>query len=76
MLVHLYAVSAWGQTSKSDLETPRTNGLANGHANGHIRADRTVRDAEEFELAGLDSDDDDENEPLRSKETRPLVAHH
>jgi hypothetical protein len=76
MLVHLYAVSAWGQTSKSDVEASRANGLTNGHANGHIRADRTVRDAEEFELAGLDSDDDDENEPLRSKETRPLVAHH
>jgi hypothetical protein len=76
MLVHLYAVSAWGQSPKSDVEAHRTNGLANGHANGHIRADRTVRDAEEFELAGLDSDDDDENEPLHNKETRPLVAHH
>lgn len=72
MLVHLYAVSAWGQTSKSDAEAPRTNGYANGHVGGG----RRVRDAEEFELAGVDSDDDDENEPLRSKETRPLVAHH
>jgi hypothetical protein len=71
MLVHLYAVSAWGQTEKSDAEAPRTN----GYADGHVRSDR-VRDAEEFELAGIDSDDDDENEPLRDKETRPLVAHH
>jgi hypothetical protein len=76
MLVHLYAVHTWGQNSKSDDEAPRTNGLTNGHANGYIRADRRVRDAEEFELAGLDSDDDDENEPLRNKETRPLVSDH
>ncbi|KAF2823799.1 hypothetical protein CC86DRAFT_457436 [Ophiobolus disseminans] len=76
MLLHLYAVHAWGQSSKFDAEAPRTNGLANGHANGYVRADRRIRDAEEFELAGLDSDDDDENEPLRNKETRPLVSGH
>jgi hypothetical protein len=75
MLVHLYAVHAWGQSSKSDNEAPRTNGLTNGHANGHVRGERRVRDAEEFELAGLDSDDD-EDAPLHDKETRPLVAHH
>ena len=76
MLLHLYAVHAWGQTSKSDTEAPRTNGLTNGHANGHVRADRRIREAEEFELEGLDSDDDDDDEPLRNKETRPLVSHH
>ncbi|KAH7087843.1 hypothetical protein FB567DRAFT_355456 [Paraphoma chrysanthemicola] len=76
MLLHLYAVSTWSQTSKSDAEAPRTNGLTNGHANGHIRPDHRVRDAQEFELAGLDSDDDDEDSPLHDKETRPLVAHH
>jgi hypothetical protein len=69
MLVHLYAVSAWGAI-KSDAEAPRVN----GHANGHVRTNRRVRDAEEFELAGLDSDDEDT--PLHDKETRPLVAHH
>jgi hypothetical protein len=74
MLIHLYAVHAWGQTSKSDSEAPRANGMMNGHANGHARADRRVRDAEEFELAGLDSDDEDV--PLHKKETRPLVSHH
>jgi hypothetical protein len=73
MLIHLYAVHAWGETSKSDTEAPRANGLTNGHANGYVRAERRVRDAEEFELAGLDSDDEDA--PLHSKETRPLVAH-
>jgi hypothetical protein len=74
MLLHLYAVYAWGETSKSDTEAPRANGLPNGHANGYIRADRRVRDADEFELAGLDSDDD-EDTPLHNKESRPLVAH-
>lgn len=35
-----------------------------------------LRNAEEFELAGLDdSDEEDEDEPLRNKETRPLVGH-
>lgn len=71
MLVHLYAVHAWGQNSKADAEAPRTNGYMNGHARG----DRRVRDAEEFELAGIDSDDD-EDMPLESKERRPLVNQH
>lgn len=76
MLIHLYAINAPGQASKTDGEGPRTNGMANGQANGHARADRRVRDAEEFELAGLDSDDDDEDTPLHKKESRPLVSHH
>ncbi|KAH3953156.1 hypothetical protein HBH53_038570 [Parastagonospora nodorum] len=75
MLIHLYAVSAWGEDSKSDAEAPRLNGQANGHANGYARVDRRVRDAQEFELAGLDSDDDDDV-PLQKKESRPLVAQH
>lgn len=80
MLIHLYAVHAWGQDTKADAETPRVNGFANGHANGHAtghsngyaRVDRRVRDAEEFELDGLDSEDDDDG--LENKERRPLVA--
>ncbi|KAF2026679.1 hypothetical protein EK21DRAFT_73678 [Setomelanomma holmii] len=76
MLLHLYAVSTWSQISKSDTEAPRTNGLLNGHVDGHTRPDRRVRDAEEFELGGLDSDDEDEDSPLHNKETRPLVSHH
>ncbi|KAF1915499.1 hypothetical protein BDU57DRAFT_596003 [Ampelomyces quisqualis] len=75
MLVHLYAVHAWGQASQSDSEAPRINGVTNGHANGRIRRDRRLRDAEEFELAGLDSDDESDA-PLHDKETKPLVAHH
>lgn len=56
MLLHLYAVYTWGKNAKSDAETPFANGLPNGHA----RTDRRVRDAEEFELEGLISDDEDD----------------
>lgn len=74
MLVHLYAVHAWGENSKEDAEAPRRNGYANGHANGYARVDNRVRDAHEFELEGLDSDDDEESSAKR-KEQRPLVHH-
>lgn len=71
MLIHLYAVHAWGQSAKSDAETPRANGAPNGYA----RADRRVRDAEEFELEGLVSDDDDDDAvPIEDKERRPLTS--
>ena len=53
MLLHLYATHAWPAVAKST--------VANGHlANGHAVDGRRVRDAEEFELEGLMSDDDDE----------------
>jgi hypothetical protein len=57
MLIHLYAVHAWQQTKKNDAEAPRANG--NGAPNGHVR----VRDAEEFELQGLMSDDEEPATP-------------
>ncbi|CAI6333278.1 unnamed protein product [Periconia digitata] len=69
MLIHLYAVSTWSSNSKSDDENPHVNGMANGHA----RADRRVRDAEEFELEGLISDDEDAR-PLVDKEERQAPA--
>jgi hypothetical protein len=72
MLLHLYGVHAWAEESKEDTETPRLNG--NGTANGHIRADRRVRDAEEFELAGLMSDDDDPDTPILTKERENPTA--
>lgn len=75
MLIHLYAVHAWTEDDKADLETPHLNGNVNGHANGYARVDTRVRDAEEFELGGLDSDDDNDD-VLRSKEQRPLAAQH
>ena len=73
MLLHVYAVSTWAQNPKTDPEAPHVNGLSNGHANGHLRPDHRIRDAEEFELQGLDSDDDDDNAPLMNKEARPIV---
>ncbi|KAF2184704.1 integral membrane protein-like protein [Zopfia rhizophila CBS 207.26] len=72
MLLHLYAVHAWGQNPKADAEAPRVNGMPNGHT----RADRRVRDAEEFELEGLISEDEDTESPVGSKERRPLTAQH
>ena len=70
MLLHLYAVYAWGQDSKHDAEVPRANGHVNGLPNGHARTDRRVRDAEEFELEGLISDDEDP-ESARAHKERP-----
>lgn len=63
MLLHLYAVYAWGESSKGDAEAP----LSNGHANGNVRAHRRVRDAEEFELEGLISDEEDEDKHVEGK---------
>lgn len=68
MLLHLYAVHAWGQNSKADAEAPRVN----GHANGHVRTDSRARDAEEFELEGLMSDEEDADNSEEPK--RPLMA--
>jgi hypothetical protein len=76
MLIHLYAVYTWGQDDKADAEAPLTNGHANGHINGYTRVDRRVRDAEEFELEGLDSDDDDEDSSRLNKEHRSLTVQH
>lgn len=70
MLVHLYAVHAWGVTSKADPEAPRANGLPNGHA----RPDRRVRDAEEFELEGLISDEEDDGKTDEEGKVRRPVA--
>lgn len=69
LLIHLYAVHVWGENAKGDAEAPRANG------NGYARADRRVRDAEEFELEGLVSDDDDDAVPIEDKERRPLTSH-
>ena len=53
MLLHLYASYAW------PLVTTRPKITANGGLNGHVgHGDRRVRDAEEFELEGLMSDDE------------------
>ncbi|GAB7343795.1 hypothetical protein MBLNU457_1766t3 [Dothideomycetes sp. NU457] len=70
MLIRLYTFYAdQGKDVKQDPEAPRLNGHMNGSAlsNGHAHqpfSDRQqrqqVRDAEEFELEGLMTDDDDD----------------
>ena len=53
MLLHLYASYAW------PLDSTRPKFTANGGLNGHVgHADGRIRDAEEFELEGLMSDDE------------------
>ena len=82
MLLRLYTVYADAANEKKivlDPEASRLNGHMNGSAltNGHARGPTTagaerqsLRDAEEFELDGLMSDDD---EPDGMKERRGLV---
>ena len=60
MLLHLYATNSEPATIKLDPEALHANGGMNGRPNGHARSDldRRVRDAEEFELEGLISDEE------------------
>ncbi|KAF1998881.1 hypothetical protein P154DRAFT_523714 [Amniculicola lignicola CBS 123094] len=78
MLLHLYAVSAWAENSKMDDETPRINGHVNGHVNGngYARVRPRVSDAQEFELEGLTSDEEEEDSPVVDKEQEPLNVLH
>lgn len=65
MLLNLYASYAWPlDSSKPKLAA---NGrVANGHVPGHS-VDRRVRDAEEFELEGLMSDEDGDGTPVEGR---------
>ncbi|EUC42878.1 hypothetical protein COCMIDRAFT_102366 [Bipolaris oryzae ATCC 44560] len=80
MLIHLYAVYSWEQDDKADAEAPHLNGLGDG--NGYSRVDRRTVGADEFELEGLDSDDDSSvtygsgSGSGRSKESRSFAAQH
>lgn len=57
MLLHLYATHAFPLTSKSN--NVLANGLSEESRNDHSNA-RIARDAEEFELEGLMSDEEEE----------------
>ncbi|OQO04502.1 hypothetical protein B0A48_09424 [Cryoendolithus antarcticus] len=61
MLLSLYSANtkAVPAPRKDDGERPLTNGPANGHPRIPNAADRQAADAQEFELEGLMSDDDD-----------------
>ncbi|KAF2142969.1 uncharacterized protein K452DRAFT_225841 [Aplosporella prunicola CBS 121167] len=70
MLLHVYATYAWPESTKPDPESGRPNGIPNGHARGHAHTrsmEQRLRDAEEFELEGLISDE--EAETPTTKET-------
>jgi hypothetical protein len=54
ILLHIYAVNSEPPSIKLDTES---GSIPNGRANGHL-----VRDAEEFELHGLASDDEDDQD--------------
>jgi len=69
MLIHLYAVNVWGETTQSNGDAPHANGRPKTH-----RRDRRVRDAEEFELEGLISEDEDA-EPLVDKQIHDPDSH-
>ncbi len=56
MLLHLYAVNSVPAVPPKDDEAP-------ARLNGHSRADRQIRDAEEFELEGLMSEDESPESP-------------
>ncbi|KAF2452299.1 hypothetical protein BDY21DRAFT_359567 [Lineolata rhizophorae] len=67
MLLYLYEMHTLRPSRKVDAEAPRMNGLPNGHARS---GDRLVRDAEEFELTGLMSDEDGDGDENGNKEAR------
>ena len=60
MLLYLYSTNVEPPAVKLDPEALHANGSMNGRPNGHVRRglDRRVRDAEEFELEGLISDEE------------------
>ena len=55
VLLHIYASYVW-PVDRNPVVLPKMNGRANGHMRGDSQR---LRDAEEFELEGLMSDDED-----------------
>lgn len=65
MLLHLY----YTHTKPKSKDGRAVNGQPNGHIRGANSSERRrVQDAEEFELAGLMSDDDDDESTPKNKE--------
>jgi len=67
MLLQLYANHAWPIEPRKPLALKKDDGVngSTGGLNGHARdRDRRVRDAEEFELEGLMSEDEREGAEL------------
>lgn len=73
MLIHLYGANASPPVPPKDVERPERLPRMNGHARG--TDSRQIRDAEEFELAGLMSEDDSPESPSTlGKNNVPHVA--
>ena len=71
MLLHLYSVNSAPNVPAKDVERHERSARMNGHARN--TDSRQIRDAEEFELAGLMSDDEHVGSPStlgRNNETR------
>jgi len=61
MLLHLYAVNSSPPVPPKDVERPEGMPRMNGHA--RATDSRQIRDAEEFELEGLMSEDESPESP-------------
>ena len=64
MLIHIYAVNSQPAAIKLDPESGSNGHITNGHSNGHVNG-QIRGGAEEFELDGLTSDDDEADEEER-----------
>ncbi|KZF22602.1 hypothetical protein L228DRAFT_229761 [Xylona heveae TC161] len=70
VLLHIYTMYAWSKPQKNINAAPTANGAPNGHA--RVTSDMThVRDAEEFELEGLMSDEDERPAPTSTTSAIP-----
>ena len=75
LLLHLYSIYTWPVDKKA---APRINGAARG--NGHVRPvsgmgdAQRLRDAEEFELEGLMSDDEDTEGETTPRAKKPSLG--
>ena len=74
MLLHLYSGFS-PATNAAGHQSLKLDGEQRPLANGHMRMPPpTARDAQEFELEGLMSDDD-EHEPLKSDKANGVPPH-
>ena len=75
MLLHLYSIYTWPVDKQA---APKMNGAA--RENGHVRPGASMgdaqrlRDAEEFELEGLMSEDDDTEGEATPKAKKPSLG--
>lgn len=71
MLIHLYSANI-KPTVLPKKDTEQRAPMANGHARVPNATDRQAADAQEFELEGLMSDDDDAEAGAQKQDGRPI----